>query len=147
LGLEPTGDVVLDTRTLGQVLAREIYHMKKLPHDAAESFVRVAWTGMRRRVGRKSWAHRLHVLQVRDLWADERWEWERLVGSVANILVGSDQLTNPSDVNLSELGLFGLLDIMGPSRPLRPPTTSEMLTAVGALPDRGYLRRPIYKKD
>src|SRR5262249_44725563 len=131
LGIKVTGEAALDARALGLALARKAARVEALPARAVDRECAEAWDQLRRRVARKSWAHRLHVLHFKDLLGDRRWIPDRIIPRVRKVSPqGVRSGSSLSEVRLSDLGLVRLLDAMGPKRPKDPLKTEELLANV-----------------
>jgi hypothetical protein len=148
LGVEVTGDAVLDTRALGLELARKAARLEKLPPSALDGESLRTWHRLRSRVLRKSWAHRLHVLSFEDIIGDKRWDPDRIIPRV-RAAQGTAEAWQASlgKVPLSAVGLVRLLDAMGPKRPHDLPRTDAVVAKAGVVSDRTYNRYAIFKSD
>ncbi len=148
LGLEIVGDAVLDARRLGRELAWRMSRLEKLPEFVPADVVG-AWQRMLKRIKRRSWAHRLHLLKFADISFDKRWQVDRLLPRVRAVARQIPGMTFPmfGQIPLARIGLVRLLDAMGAKWPLESIKTGDVLAAIGTLPDCTYRRYPIYKAD
>lgn len=146
LGLEVTGEAVLDARSLGLALALKAARLEDPFEGAVDDGARTAWQRLKRRVARRSWAHRLHVLRYGDIHGDPRWSAERILPQIQKVLTRAGPPgPEPAAVSLADLGLVRLLDAMGPNRPSEPARTEAVATKVGAVVDRSYQRHAVFK--